>query len=159
MWEVRGLVHWWSLGRDSVARVSRWCSALAEVKVMVDMPSSGAASMILSLNLWMSDVVSSWADFCMIGAVRNGVGMSDPLACTSFPRVSGAGPGMAGGQGRWRSSCSWGRRTVADDVVPQGFPADLPWPVRGQVQRRLAGGRGEAGGHVDQVAAQGGTAR
>ena len=27
-----------------------------------------------------------------------------------------------------------------------------------QVQRRFAGGRGEAGGHVDQVAAQGGTA-
>ena len=103
----------------------------------------------------------SWrrgADFCTIGAVHNGVGRSDPLACTSFPRVSGVGPGMAGGQGRWRSSCSWGRRTVADDVVPQGFPPDLPWPVRGQVQRRLAGGRGEAGGHVDQVAAQGGTA-
>ena len=39
------------------------------------------------------------ADFCTIGAVRNGVGMSDPLACTSFPRVSGVGPGMAGGQG------------------------------------------------------------
>ena len=31
--------------------------------------------------------------------------------------------------------------------------------MRGQVQRRLAGGRGEARGHVDQVAAQGGTAR
>ena len=31
--------------------------------------------------------------------------------------------------------------------------------MRGQVQRRLAGGRGEAGGHVDQVAAQGGAAR
>ena len=51
--------------------------------------------------------------------------MSDPLACTSFPRVSGVGPGMAGGQGRWRSSCSWDRRTVAGDVVPQGFPPDL----------------------------------
>jgi hypothetical protein len=25
--------------------------------------------------------------------------MSDPLACTSFARVSGVGPGMAGGQG------------------------------------------------------------
>ena len=50
-------------------------------------------------------------------------------------------------------------RTVADDVVPQGFPPDLPWPVRWQVQHRLAGGRGEAGGHVDQVAAQGGAAR
>ncbi len=85
--------------------------------------------------------------------------MSDPLACTSFPRVSGVGPGMAGGRGRWRSSCSWDRRTVADDVVPQGFPPGLPWPVRGQVQRRLAGGRGEAGGHGDQVAAQRGTAR
>ena len=28
--------------------------------------------------------------------------------------------------------------------------------MRGQVQRRLAGGGGEAGGHGDQVAAQGG---
>src|SRR6201993_218445 len=95
----------------------------------------------------------------MIGAVRNGVDMNDPLACTSFPRVSGVGPGMAGGQGTWWSSCAWDRRTVADDVVPQGFPPDLPWPVRGQVQHRLAGGGGEAGGHVDQVAAQGRAAR
>src|SRR4029077_1599841 len=98
----------------------------------------------------------SWrrgADFCTIGAVRNGVGMSDPLACTSFPRVSGVWPGIAGGRGRWRSSCAWGRRTVADEVVPEGFPPDLPWPVRGQVQHGFAGGRGEAGGHVDQVAA------
>ena len=100
----------------------------------------------------------SWrrgADFCTIGSVRNGVGMSDPLACTSFPRVFGVGPGMAGGQGTWRSSCSWDRRAVADDVVPQGFPPDLPWPVRGQVQHRLAGRSGEAGGHADQVPAQG----
>src|SRR6185369_7933582 len=95
----------------------------------------------------------------MIGAVRNGVGMSDPLTCTSFPRLSGVGPGMAGGRGTWCSSCSWDRRTVADDVVPEGFPPDLPRPVRGQVQRRLAGWGGEAGGHGDQVAAQRGPAR
>ena len=87
------------------------------------------------------------------------MGVSDPLACTSFPCVSGVGPGMAGGRGAWRSSCSWDRGTVTDDGVPQGFPLDLPWPVRGQVQRRLAGGRGEAGGHGDQVPAQGGAAR
>ena len=31
--------------------------------------------------------------------------------------------------------------------------------MRGQVQRRLAGRRGEAGGHGDQVPAQGGAAR
>ena len=48
---------------------------------------------------------------------------------------------------------------VSDDVVPQAFPLDPPWPVRWQVQHRFAGGRGEAGGHVDQVAAQGGAAR
>ena len=93
----------------------------------------------------------SWrrgADFYSIGAVRNGVGMNDPLACTSLPRVSGVGPGMAGGRGRWRSSCSWDRRTVADDVVPQGFPPDLPWPVRGQVQRRFAGGAAKRAGTV-----------
>jgi hypothetical protein len=43
----------------------------------------------------------SWrrgADFCTIGAVRNRVGMSDPLACTSFPRVSG-GRAWDGGVG------------------------------------------------------------
>ena len=39
------------------------------------------------------------------------------------------------------------------------FHPCLPWPVRGQVQCRLACRRGEAGGHVDQVAAQGGAAR
>jgi hypothetical protein len=43
--------------------------------------------------------------------------------------------------------------------VPQGFPPDLPWPVRGQVQHRFAGRGGESGGHGDQVAAQGGAAR
>ena len=50
------------------------------------------------------------------------------------------------------------RGRVADGVVPQGFPLDLPWPVRWQVQHRFACGRGEAGGHVDQVAAHGGAA-
>src|SRR6185369_17403415 len=69
------------------------------------------------------------------------------------------GPGMAGGRGTWRSSCSWGCGAVTGDGVPQGFPRGLPWPVRGQVQRRLAGGGGEAGGHGDQVPAQGGAAR
>src|SRR6478752_2447296 len=82
--------------------------------------------------------------------------MSDPLACTSFPWVSGVGPGMAGGRGTWRLSCSWGRGVVADDVVPQGLPLDLPGPVRGQVQCRFAGRRGEPGWDGDQVAAQGG---
>ena len=43
---------------------------------------------------------------------------------------------------------------MTDDVVPQGFPPGLPWPVGGQVQRRPAGGCRETGGHVDQVAAQ-----
>ena len=48
---------------------------------------------------------------------------------------------------------------MADDVVPQGFPSGLPGPVGWQVQHRFAGWGGEAGGHVDQVAAQGGAAR
>ena len=47
---------------------------------------------------------------------------------------------------------------VADDVVPQGFPSGLPGPVGWQVQHGFAGRGGEAGGHVDQVAAQGGAA-
>jgi len=44
----------------------------------------------------------------------------------------------------------------SDDVVPQGFPSGLPGPVGWQVQHWFAGRRGEAGGHVDQLAAQGG---
>ena len=39
------------------------------------------------------------ADFCTIGAVQNGMGMSDPLACTSFPRVSESGLGWRVGRG------------------------------------------------------------
>ena len=58
--------------------------------------------------------------------------------------------------GGWRVAtwCSW---RDAGSPCLTGLMA--PVPVRGQVQCRLAGGSGEAGGHGDQVAAQGGAAR
>ena len=69
MWEVRGLVHWWSLGRDSVARVSWWCSALAEVKVMVDMPSSAAAA-VFSARSSMKSTCSGAASMILSASVN-----------------------------------------------------------------------------------------
>jgi hypothetical protein len=60
--------------------------------------------------------------------------------------------GLVGSSGA-RSCC-----LVAYDVVPQGFPFDLPGADGRQVQHRFACRRGEAGGHSDQVAAQRGTA-
>src|SRR6478609_1516392 len=71
MWEVRGLVHWWSLGRDSVARVSWWCSALAEVKVMVDMPSSAAAE-VFSARSSMKSTCSGAASMIQAPEAHDG---------------------------------------------------------------------------------------
>ena len=89
-------------------------------------------------------------------------GMRDPLACTSFSLLwqSSGRAGDGGVDGGWRlgSGGSWLDGGVADDVVPQGFPSGLPGPVGWQVQHGFAGRGGEAGGHVDQVAAQGGAA-
>ena len=71
------------------------------------------------------------------------------LAGTSFPCLGSLGRALDGEVDRdWSvgSGGAWlpsGR--VADDVVPQGFPFDLPGPVGGQVQHRFAGRRGEAG--------------
>src|SRR6478609_6435220 len=87
--------------------------------------------------------------------------MGDPLACTSLPcwvpRV-----GLGGGVDRegYRSCGSGlsGGVLIADNVVPEGFPFDLPGPVGGQVQGGFAGRGGEAGWDVDQVPAQGGAA-
>ena len=86
--------------------------------------------------------------------------MRDPLARTSFSLLRcSSGRAWDGGVDRdWpvgSAGAGLGGRVVgADDVVPQGFPSGLPGPVGGQVQHRFAGRGGEAGGHVDQVAAQ-----
>ena len=119
-------------------------------------------TVLLSLDPWMGDFEWSSARF---GAVSRAVDVAahcDRLACTSFSllRVPRVGPGVAGwtGTGRWGQAARGWAVGVANDVVPQGFPSVLPGPVGGQVQHRFAGRGGEAGRHVDQVAAQGGTA-
>src|SRR5271166_7125214 len=86
--------------------------------------------------------------------------MRDRLACTSFSLLLGSsGRAWDGGVDRvWpvRSGGAGlgGRVLVADKVVPQGLPSVLPGPVGWQVQHRFTGRGGEAGRHVEQVAAQ-----
>ena len=80
------------------------------------------------------------------------------MACTGFPRVLRARAWDGGGRGRGVHPAR-GITGLADDVVPQGFPPHLRWPVRGQVQYRLAGRGGGSGWHVTRSAAQGGAAR
>jgi hypothetical protein len=60
---------------------------------------------------------------------------------------------VAGWTGALSGGAGLGGR-VADSVVPQGFPLELPGPVDGQVQHGFAGGGREASRDVDQVTAQ-----
>ena len=76
--------------------------------------------------------------------------MAGPLVCPAFLSVPGRAV-SGGSDGLWVK--------VADCVAPQLKPCVCPGPMAGQVQDGSSLGAGQAGGNVDDLAAQGGAAR
>ena len=76
--------------------------------------------------------------------------VAGPLVCPAFLSVPGRAV-SGGSDGLWVK--------VADCVAPQLKPCVCPGPMAGQVQDGSSLGAGQAGGNVDDLAAQGGAAR